>query len=385
MVHFVFPSIFEFLSKMLLLLFKFHRYLVVPLGDYLVYCIVQTHSGSSVIGAALCGILAVLLSCTLLATAVQLKFDIHILRKKNPYWSLDNDLHLYAFLFMWFRGVMVGATGTSIGICLVSAGVWFFVGRMDGGSVNKPQRLTERIFYDYLLIGDICVALSLFIDDQEVAFNTWLVLMGLVVAYGAVHLYLLYRGPVNIPPCTSNPQTFINCYFLNLEEGAKRETVAAEDEETGIFDFHRLHCPKMSCQLVGRFDTANQLEEAVDAQLAAVSLQCIDNRLATELWNMETGKKCVVDFLKEKDLNWKQDFIVYSIGVSNKDSQVSLRNSEASNALASKVFYDLIFELCMNYSSFYEELARTNPKIDVILREGTTIRQKVDKLRNTYS
>ena len=44
-----------------------------------------------------------------------------------------------------------------------------------------------------------------------------------------------------------------------------------------------------------------------------------------------------------------------------------------ANSITSKLFYDLIYELCVNYSAFYEELGRTNPKVDVILREGTII------------
>jgi hypothetical protein len=64
---------------------------------------------------------------------------------------------------------------------------------------------------------------------------------------------------------------------------------------------------------------------------------------------------------------------------------VTIRTSESNKGAVSKVFYDLIFEISSDYSLFYEELARTHPKIDAVVRLGIGIRKKVDKLKEAYS
>jgi hypothetical protein len=62
-----------------------------------------------------------------------------------------------------------------------------------------------------------------------------------------------------------------------------------------------------------------------------------------------------------------------------------MKSSESNKNVISKVFYDLIFEISSYYSQFYEELARTHPKIDSIVALGISIRKKVEKLKEIYS
>ena len=142
-----------------------------------------------------------------------MKFDIHILRKKNPYWTLNNDLHLYSYLFLLLKGFIIASAGISLGVCLLSIGIWVFLRSMKGGAVNPPQRLTERIFYDYVLVNDLSVAVSLIFSDQEAAFNSWLLAFGVLVVYGSVEIYLFHKGHFIIPVCKSHPQLFINSFF----------------------------------------------------------------------------------------------------------------------------------------------------------------------------
>ena len=97
----------------------------------------------------------------------------------------------------------------------------------------------------------------------------------------------------------------------------------------------------------------------------------MENVLLCELWNLELGKKCNTDPLYPRVANLKQEFIVYSIEKMGKDSEVTLNTSEMNKNVVSKIFYDLIYEISTYYSQFYEELARTHPKIDVIVRIGT--------------
>jgi len=49
-----------------------------------------------------------------------------------------------------------------------------------------------------------------------------------------------------------------------------------------------------------------------------------------------------------------EDFILYCIEKLSKDSETTLKNIESSKNVYTKLFYDLIFEICSGYSSFYE-------------------------------
>ena len=87
----------------------------------------------------------------------------------------------------------------------------------------------------------------------------------------------------------------------------------------------------------------------------------------------------------DKPIDTKQEFTIYCIEKLTKDSEVTIKNSESNKTIISKVFYDLIYEISSYYSQFYEELARTHPKIDLLVAHGTMILSKIDKLKSAYS
>ena len=92
-----------------------------------------------------------------------------------------------------------------------------------------------------------------------------------------------------------------------------------------------------------------------------------------------------MECLADKPLTFQQDFILYSIEKLTKDSEATIKSSESNKNVISKVFYDLIYEISSHYSLFYEELARTHPKIDSIVSLGISIRKKVEKLKEIYA
>jgi len=104
-----------------------------------------------------------------------------------------------------------------------------------------------------------------------------------------------------------------------------------------------------------------------------------------ELWSLELGRKCEIDHLGDKPLTLKQDFALFCIDSLTRDSEVTIKNSESNKNVVAKVFYDLIFEISGGYAQFYEELARTHPKIDTIVRLGVGIRKKIAKLKTAYA
>ena len=87
----------------------------------------------------------------------------------------------------------------------------------------------------------------------------------------------------------------------------------------------------------------------------------------------------------DKPIDTKQEFTIYCIEKLTKDSEVTIKNSESNKTIISKVFYDLIYEISSYYSQFYEELARTHPKIDLLVAHGTMILSKIEKLKSAYS
>lgn len=68
----------------------------------------------------------------------------------------------------------------------------------------------------------------------------------------------------------------------------------------------------------------------------------------------------------------------------SKDSETTIRSSEANKNTIIKLFYDLIFESANHYYLFYEELSRPHPIIDSLVSHGTQIHQKIAKLKTIY-
>lgn len=80
----------------------------------------------------------------------------------------------------------------------------------------------------------------------------------------------------------------------------------------------------------------------------------MNNRIVYELWNLQLGKKCRIETLVDKPIDYRQDFTLYCIEKLTKDSEVTIKNSQSNKNIISKVFYDLIYEISSCYSQFYE-------------------------------
>jgi hypothetical protein len=69
---------------------------------------------------------------------IYLKFNIRMIRKKNSLWNLDNDLHLYGFIYLAFKASFLSVHPPTIAICFLSLVVWHFHKDMPGGCVGIP-------------------------------------------------------------------------------------------------------------------------------------------------------------------------------------------------------------------------------------------------------
>lgn len=97
------------------------------------------------------------------------------------------------------------------------------------------------------------------------------------------------------------------------------------------------------------------------------------------------GKRCKVSALFEKTESISEDFVLYCIDKMSKDSEITIQSSESNKNAITKVFYDLIFETSSHYNLFYEELSRSTPIIDSMVRHGTEIQLKIGKLKEVYA
>jgi len=161
-VHLVFTQVFTFCTKLLSLLLKLGQFLLVPLVDYGAHCYSQiSNSTSSIPIMVLSGIVLVLLSMSVKVLAVYLKFNIRVMRKKNLFWNLDNDLHLYGMIYLIFKAVFLSLNGVTISICFLSLVAWYFHQKMPGSSINHSSRVIEYSPYNYIAAADLGVMLSL--------------------------------------------------------------------------------------------------------------------------------------------------------------------------------------------------------------------------------
>jgi hypothetical protein len=182
--HLVFTQVFTFCTKLLCLLFKLGQFLLVPLADYGAH--LSTHFSSPNISLGLLvlsGIVIVLLVMSFLALAIYLKFNIRVTRKKNQFWNLDNDLHLYAMIYLIFKTYMISLNGVTVSICFLSLVEWNFLRQIPGGCISHSPRVIEFSTYNYIAAADLGVLLSLITDNQFFGLNIWVFALISLVMY----------------------------------------------------------------------------------------------------------------------------------------------------------------------------------------------------------
>lgn len=182
--HFIFTQVFTFCTKMLCLLLRLGQFLVVPLADYGAHCYSQFYNPNSTISIRiLSSIVLVLLITSAVALVVYLKFNIRVLRKKNIFWNLDNDLHVYALVYLIYKAVLLSFTQITISICFLSLVVWYFHHQMKGGCIVRCARVIEYSPYNYVAAADLGVLLSIVTKSQYFGLNVWIFGVGSLVIY----------------------------------------------------------------------------------------------------------------------------------------------------------------------------------------------------------
>lgn len=162
---------------------------------------------------ALSGVAIVLLVMVLLSLVIYLKFNIRVIRKKNIFWNLDNDLHLYAMIYLIFKTFMISLNGVTVSICFLSLVAWNFHRQMTGGCISRSPRVIEFSPYNYIAAADLGVLLSLITKNHFFGLNIWIFAVLSLVIYGIVQIYLSGKGKLYIPICSSSPEQFYNFYY----------------------------------------------------------------------------------------------------------------------------------------------------------------------------
>ena len=125
--HFLFGSVFPIVTKYLGFSIKFCHFLIVPYMDLLVVSFKDMVDFTDGAMLTILGTVNFILCVPCLAVIlVCMKFELRIMRKKNIFWNLDNDVHFYATLFLLFKTTVITFSGNSISLCLLSLGVWFY-------------------------------------------------------------------------------------------------------------------------------------------------------------------------------------------------------------------------------------------------------------------
>jgi hypothetical protein len=136
--HFLFGSVFPIVTKYLGFSIKFCQYLIVPYIDLLVVSFKDMIDFSDGPTLTILGTLNFILCAPCLAVIlVCVKFELRIMRKKNIFWNLDNNVHFYATLFLLFKTTVVTLNNVSISLCLLSLGVWFYHRSLKGGCIGR--------------------------------------------------------------------------------------------------------------------------------------------------------------------------------------------------------------------------------------------------------
>jgi len=200
------------------------------------------------------------------------KFNIRLLRKKNTLWNLSNDPQLYALAYRAFKTVFLSHNGATVSLCFLSLVVWFFHRSLPGGSINRLQHIIERSVFNYVAAADLGVLLSLVTKNQSFGMNIWIFATASFAIYACVEIYQSSRSRLFLPPCSSPPELFYN-FFYAFKEEFKGEEFGANGSKknfAGIFQLHRVHCPKEQCKLNSAdcIETEDGVEEIVSMLIA---------------------------------------------------------------------------------------------------------------------
>lgn len=128
-----------------------------------------------------------------------------MLRKKNTVWNLDNDIHVYALLYIIFKTYFISFNGTTISICFLSLAAWYFLLRMDSGCINKMERRIERSTYYAIAATDFAALVSLITQNPLFGLYLWILVFGSVIVYICIEYFIKKKERIFIPPCHSAP------------------------------------------------------------------------------------------------------------------------------------------------------------------------------------
>jgi hypothetical protein len=89
--------------------------------------------------------------------------------------------------------------------------------------------------------------------------------------------------------------------------------------------------------------------------------------------------------MEGKNISIVSEYIIYcTINLSKLNEKSDSVNHENIRALKN-IFYDKLQNCLECFSLFYEEITKTQPKIDTILCVGNDIKKKAEDLKSLYS
>ena len=69
----------------------------------------------------------VLVHMVLVMVIIVVKFNIRMIRKDNELWNVDNEFHLYGYVFMVFKVYLIAVEGVSLWSMVYSIGGWWML------------------------------------------------------------------------------------------------------------------------------------------------------------------------------------------------------------------------------------------------------------------
>jgi hypothetical protein len=150
-------------------------------------------------------------------------------------------------------------------------------------------------------------------------------------------------------------------------------SIKKDSDSDKILSIHSLNCHEKSCKIksakLSEETYCEDLENLISEAIAAKSNQSVINELVNELWKFETGNKYKFR-MEGKNIPILSEFIIYCVlNISRLNEKSDSVDQENIKALKN-IFYDK-FQNCLEFFSlFYEEIAKTQPKIDTILSVG---------------
>lgn len=128
------------------------------------------------------------------------------MRKKNIFWNLDNDIHLFGYVYSAFKVTVITLTDVSISLCLLSLVVWYYHRQMRGGCVGRQEKVMEYSIYNYVAAADISVLVYLVVGESKWAFGLWVLLILSSLAHCILTLYRERIDKLHLPDCEAPPE-----------------------------------------------------------------------------------------------------------------------------------------------------------------------------------